>query len=244
MVNIAVDGNAELLQEVAGSSAKTRIEAVLNSLRERILENDFKPGSRLRVEKLRQEFGVSASTIREALSRLMAESLVTAEGQRGFRVADVSFEDFRDIADMRKTLEIIAVRQSIELGDDEWEGNVVAAFHRLSKVEERLDEEDLAIVEEWTLRNQAFHDALIGGCGNRWLWRFRSILHGQSNRYIRIALAGKSIPRDVHAEHEAIFEATIARDADQVSSLLDKHIERTVKAVAKDLKFPLQPVSN
>ena len=222
-------------QDAAAPAAKTRIETAFHQLHEGILSGFYRPGTKLRVEELRQRFGVSASTVREALSRLMAESLVTTEGQRGFRVAEISLDDFRDIADMRKTLEILAVRQSIEKGDDEWEAKVVAEFHRLSKVEERLDEDDAAIAREWALRNQAFHDALIGACGNRWLLRFRRILHGQSNRYIRLALKDSTVPRDVHAEHEAIYEAVLARDGEELAELLDQHIERTVTVVASKL---------
>ena len=216
--------------------AKTRIEVVFHQLREDILDGVYSSNDKLRVDQLRQQFGVSASTIREALSRLMAESLVTTEGQRGFRVAEVSIEDFRDIADLRKKLEILAVAQSIEKGDDDWETGVVATYHRLSKIEERLGTDEPDVVQEWSLRNQAFHDALVAACGNRWLLRFRRILHGQSNRYIRLALEGKAIPRDVHAEHEAIYEAVLARDVDEASELLDQHIERTVTAVAKKLE--------
>lgn len=227
---------ADDAQTSAETAAKTRIELAFHQLRDGILNGEYSPGSRLRVEELRQQFGVSASTIREALSRLMAESLVTTEGQRGFRVAEISLDDFRDLADMRKTLEIQAACQSLESGDDEWEANVVAAYHRLSKVEERLDESDKAVAKEWTLRNEAFHDALIGACGNRWLLRFRRILHGHSNRYIRLALKDRSVPRDVHAEHEAIFNAAMARDSQEMEELLAQHIERTVAVVANKLK--------
>lgn len=222
-------------EAVSVGEAKTRIEVVFRQLHEDILNGVYPHDSKLRVEQLRRQFGVSASTIREALSRLMAESLVTTEGQRGFRVAKVSLEDFRDIADLRKKLEIMAVIQSMEQGDDDWEANVVAAYHRLSKIEERLGEDDADVVREWSARNQAFHDALVAACGNRWLLRFRQILHGQSNRYIRLALQGKAIPRDVHAEHEAIFEAVMARDANETEELLGLHIDRTITAVEKRL---------
>lgn len=222
------------------SGAKTRIELAFQQLRDGILNGEYSPGAKLRVEQLRQEFGVSASTVREALSRLMAESLVTTEGQRGFRVAEISLDDFRDIADMRKTLEIQAALQSLEDGDDEWEANVVASYHRLSKTEERLDAADGDVDREWAERNQAFHDALIGACGNQWLLRFRQILHGHSNRYIRLALKDNTVPRDVHAEHEAIFNAALARDSQELSELLEQHIGRTVAVVAKKLEAAVE----
>jgi len=216
--------------------AKTMIEAVFTQLREDILDGKHPPGSRLRVEQLRQEFGVGASTIREALSRLMSETLVTTEGQRGFRVAPISLEDFRDIAEMRKMLEIMAVQHSIAKGDDDWEAGIVAAYHRLSKVEERLADNLDEVVPEWGAQNQAFHDALIAACGNKWLLTFRKILHDQSNRYLRLAITDRSIPRDVHAEHEAIYKATLDRDTTAVAELMAQHIDRTVNIISQKLQ--------
>jgi GntR family transcriptional regulator, carbon starvation induced regulator len=76
--------------------------------------------------------------LREALSLLIADALVVSQGQRGFRVAPVSLEDIADITNTRVMLECEALRQSIELGDDAWEGSLLSAFHRLSKAEEKL----------------------------------------------------------------------------------------------------------
>jgi DNA-binding GntR family transcriptional regulator len=225
--------------ETATSSkrgAKTMIEAVFKQLREGILDGKHPPGSRLRVEQLRQEFGVGASTIREALSRLMSEALVTTEGQRGFRVAPISLEDFRDIAEMRKMLEILALQSSIKNGNDDWEAGIVAAYHRLSKVEERLGDNPNEVATEWGDQNKAFHNALIAACGNKWLLNFRKMLHDQSNRYLRIAVTDQTIPRDVHGEHEAIYKATLSRDAEAVAVLMAQHIDRTVSVISQKLQ--------
>lgn len=222
------------------TGAKTMIEAVLVQIREDILAGHYPPGSRLRVEHLRKHFNVGASTIREALSRLMSESLVTTEGQRGFRVAEISLKDFHDIAEMRKLLEITAMRKSLETGDDEWEANIVSAFHRLAKAEQRLSGNSQSESEEtqqdWSRLNKRFHDALVAACGNRWLLDFRRMLHDQSERYIRLSLRTRSEPRDVHAEHEAIYNAVLERDAEQASVLLAHHIDRTVEVVTASFR--------
>lgn len=219
------------------------IEAVFTRLREDILVGKHAPGSRLRVEQLRQEFGVGASTIREALSRLMSEALVTTEGQRGFHVAPISLDDFRDIAEMRKMLEVMALQHSIEKGDDEWEAGIVAAYHRLSKVEERLDTNADEVADEWADQNQAFHNALIAACGNKWLLNFRKMLHDQSNRYLRLAVTDRTVSRDVHAEHEAIYKATLDRDTKAVSGLIAQHIDRTVNVISQQLEEREQEAS-
>jgi len=106
--------NLKDLKEINDESpGRTAIETVYMTLRQGILEGTLQPECKLRVEELRQHFGVGSSTIREALSRLLVDKLVTSKEQRGFQVAAVSLEDFREITELRILLETQAVRESI-----------------------------------------------------------------------------------------------------------------------------------
>lgn len=216
-----------------GDASKTVIEAVYNELRERIVSGAIAPDTKLRVEPLRQEFGVSATTVREALARLSAETLVTSESQRGFRAAPISLEDFRQITQLRAILEKSAVIDAIEHGDDEWEASVVAAFHKLSKIELAMKADLEGHAAEWERRNRDFHQALIQACDNAWLFHLRDILLTQTSRYLRIAVATSADRRDVHAEHEAIYNAALARDAEKAAELIEQHICRTLDFVTE-----------
>ena len=216
--------------------ARTLVDSVHRRLREDILSGALPPGSKLRVEVLKDRYAVGTSTLREALSLLVSDTLVTSEGQRGFRVAPTSVEDLRDITRMRKMLEAEAVRQAIELGDDQWEAGVVAAYHRLSRIEERLRQDPDGLGGEWEARNREFHEALIAACPSHWLRHFRGILYSQSERYRRLALTTRSESRDVHAEHEAIYRAVLNRDADTAAALLGEHIDRTLAVLTPVLE--------
>lgn len=211
---------------------RTMVEAVFHRLREDILSTRLAPGEKLRVEQLRAHYGVGSSTLREALSRLVSDTLVVAHGQRGFRVSPVSLNDFKSIADMRKLLETEALTASIAQGRDDWEADIVASFHRLTKVEERLKDGPKTLAADWERCNQDFHNALIGACQNHWLFHFRATLLYHSARYLRLALADQSVARDVHGEHEAIMRATLDRDAALACRLSTDHIERTVEVIA------------
>jgi len=213
------------------STGRTTIEMVYEALRLAILSGEVAPESRLRVEELRKKFGVGSSTVREALSRLLVENLVTTEGQRGFRAARMSVDDFKSIVEMRAMLEAKAVRESIEKGDDEWESAFVAAHHRLAKIETEMAGHEQQAVGEWETRNRAFHDTMVAACTNAWLLNFRDILYRHSVRYLQIALTDRSIPRNVRAEHQAIFDAVIARDADLAEKLTIDHIYRSVPSI-------------
>lgn len=213
-------------------AGKTIIEEVYNALREGVLDGTLEPESRLRIEELRSRFGVSSSSVREALSRLLAENLVTTEGQRGFRVAPASLSDFEDIAQMRKLLEAEAVRQSVANGDENWEAQLVAAAYRLSKIESSMKGLEKQVIREWEERNRDFHDALISACTNKWLLSMRRILYNHSVRYLRISVTERTIPRDVRAEHETILKAALNKDADLTASLIETHIDRTVAVLS------------
>ena len=91
-------------------STATLAEAAFTRLRADILGVKFRPGERMHVERLRSEYGVGATPLREALSKLSSLELVVAEGQRGFRVAPVSIENLLDITKTRAWIEGAALR--------------------------------------------------------------------------------------------------------------------------------------
>ncbi len=221
--------NITATTEDLASEPKTLVESAYRALRRDIIEGRLAPGEKLRVEHLKDNYGVGAGTLREALSLLISDALVISQGQRGFRVAPVSLEDFEDITQTRVMLECNALRQSIAMGDDAWEANLLAAFHRLTKAEEkRIGSEER---EEWEERNRIFHEVLISACPSRWLKHFLSILYQQAERYRRLSLYLQPIPRDIHVEHEALLHAAMARDADKAAAVLAEHIQLTFRSV-------------
>ena len=211
--------------------AKAAIEEVQTSLREDILSGKLAPRSRLPIEALRAQFGVSSSTLREALSRLMSENLVTAELQRGFHVAPISISDFREITQMRIALETLGIAESIKHGDDAWEARVVAANHRLARIESGMVGGEEFSPDEWELRDRGFHDALVSGFTNGWLMKLRNMLYVHSVRYTYISFSQIATGRDVRAEHQAIFYSVIARDVDRAVRLTREHIAGTIPII-------------
>lgn len=221
--------NNQTANDTPATSPKTLVESAYRALRRDIIEGRLAPGEKLRVEHLKDDYGVGAGTLREALSLLISDALVVSQGQRGFRVAPVSLEDFEDITHTRVMLECEALRQSITMGDDAWEADLVAAFHRLAKAEEkRIGSE---VREEWEERNRIFHEVLIAACPSRWLKHFLSILYQQAERYRRMSLYLQPIPRDIHVEHEALLHAAINREAEKAAEILAEHIQMTFRSV-------------
>lgn len=212
-------------RQEAGSAAtpKTLIMSAYQALRRDIIEGKLAPGQKLRVEHLKDNYGVGAATLREAMGLLAADALVTVQGQRGFRVANISLEDFRDITQTRIVLETRALQLSIENGDKYWEASLTASFHLLTRAEEHLTGCHDSF-NEWEKANQQFHSILISQSMSPWTQHFLAILYSQAERYRRILLVNRPLSRDVHREHREIFEAAIARKADTAIAVLAKHV--------------------
>src|SRR6516165_8552864 len=117
----------------------TVTEAIYTRLRTDILLGEWQPDDRLKLDRLRQRYAASVNTLRETLARLVSEGLVANEGQRGFTVVPASLADLRDITEMRRMLECRATELSCARADLDWESRLVAAYHKLSKIEEVID---------------------------------------------------------------------------------------------------------
>lgn len=221
---------------------RTRVEATVEALRNDIVDGVHPPGTKLAVEHLRERYGVGSSTVREALSHLVPDGLVTAQGQRGYAVSPISILDLEDLSNVRTMLETHALRESIAHGDDEWEASIVAAFHRLSKAQRALDEGEPGAVADWEARNHDFHDALTSACRSRWVHHMLDMLHHHSERYRRMALTDRSVPRDVHTEHQQLMQAALDRDADRAAALAADHIRRTADVIAVLHSDRIEPV--
>lgn len=204
---------------------------ISDRLRADVLAGRRDPGSRVRLEELKLEFGVSWSPIREAVSRLVAEGVIVADGARSYRVAPASRAELNEILRLRVMLETSALRGAIERGDDAWEAELLASQHRLSKLESRRVEPEEA--EQWETWHRAYHDVLTRACDSPILLQFCRTLHGMNDRYRRLYLARHTVDRDVAAEHRAITSATLARDADRACALLKSHIERIGRNILK-----------
>jgi GntR family carbon starvation induced transcriptional regulator len=214
--------------EPSPSAAPTLAEAAFTRLRADILGVKFRPGEKMHVVRLRSEYGVGATPLREALSKLSSLDLVVAEGQRGFRVAPVSIENLLDITKTRAWVEGAALRTAIAAGDRHWEAQIVAAAHRL-KTCPKSDGEKLS--DEWYRDNREFHDALVSACRSRQTMTFRAQLYDLSDRYRRLSVKSGLSGRDFDAEHQRIMDAALARDADRAVAFTVAHFIETSRVI-------------
>lgn len=203
------------------------VDQAFQRLRQDVLTGTFEAGRKLKVEELQAAYGYSSSPLREALSRLSQEGLVRADERRGFRVAPLSPDDLRDITRMRLMLDVQALNEAIEHGDDAWEAAIVAAFYRLEKVESRLPDGPVVLDEEWSTLHRDFHAALIAACPSQRQLAWSASLFDQAERYRRYSARHRKVVRRKSSEHKKLMDATLKRDAATACTLLAEHIRGT-----------------
>lgn len=206
----------------------TLAEKAYVSLRKDIVDGCFAPDSPLRLAELSERYRMGFSPLREALNRLQAERLVTAESLRGFRVSARSLAEFEDALHARLLVETEALRLSIAQGDDAWEASIVAALYALRR-QTRRESSD---VDELKTRHHAFHRALLAACGSDWLMNFFERLYAATERYrIPALLDAGPQKRDIDAEHGDIADAVLARDTARAERLLRDHYLQTAAMI-------------
>lgn len=214
------EGNASTLAQVAA-----------DRVRSAILSGAIAPGTKLHILRLSEQFGLSATPMREGLTRLASTGLVEAVGQRGFRVQPISLADLEDIQRMRHLVEVEALRLAIAHGDLAWEQGIVAALHGLKSLgigsHETLPEGEPV----FDRAHSAFHTALLAGCGSARLLAAHAELHDQVYRYrivLRLVPRRKSI---TDRDHAALAKHALARDTAAACEALHAHIDLTTQAL-------------
>lgn len=209
------------------TEARSQTSALLTRLRDDIVYGRLEPGLKLKIEALQERYQTGATPLREALNMLVPTGIIERLEQRGFRVAQVSMDEFDELLWTRCFLEDRALRESIAHGDEVWEEGVVLALHHLRKHTLSSETSVEAEEEAWEEVHGRFHTQLISGCKSRPLLRFCQQLHDENKRYRYIARLTPRGRAGALKEHEHIAQAVLARDADEAARLLNEHYNRT-----------------
>lgn len=213
------------------SGEDTLVARAMAAVERDILSGDLAPGSRLGVVGLVDRYGIGATPLREALSRLAARDLVLAIGQRGFRVAPLERSDLADITLVRATLETEALRLSLARGGDAWEAGIVASLHQLKRYVERHGSAFVEGSEECDRLHKAFHSSIVAASGSPRLTQAISGLYDQAYRYRRIMMKRHLEPQRFNAAHDLLAQRVLERKFEPARDALVAHIHSTLRYI-------------
>jgi GntR family carbon starvation induced transcriptional regulator len=227
--------------DMNADSAETLSSRAYSQLRRAIIAAEIPPLARLQTRQLCTRLQMGLSPIREALSRLSSEGLVHRHDQRGFTVAPLDAAALDELTRTRTWLNETGLRESIAHGGVAWEEQLVAAFHRLSRLER--SDADGTRNSAWETAHRHFHECLVGGCRSDWLIRYCDQLFDAFERYRSLSPFGSSARPGHLNEHRAIMAAALAHDADTAARLLGQHFALSAKLVHPHLptQLPARP---
>lgn len=209
---------------IAVPESKTQAELAMEVLKKAILGGDLPPGEKLHIHDLSARYKLGVTPVREGLSRLASLGLVVALGQRGFRTAVASQEDFRDTINTRTLIESEALRLSVRKGGAAWEAAVLGALQQMEDyipiVPGVIAEGD----EGFDRLHKQFHMSLISACGSERMLRYCSELYDQAYRYRRIFMS-QPRPRILFEnDHRELAMHALGREEGRASAFLELHL--------------------
>ncbi|NQK48733.1 GntR family transcriptional regulator [Streptococcus suis] len=218
---------------------KNLTDKIYTTLEKCILDGQLKPGHQLKPSIIKNNYNVSLSVVREALSRLVTDGLVEQYSNRGFFVIQLSHQHLQHLIETRKITEIAALQIAIKNGDIKWESEILSAFHQLEYYSDKTSNNSFS---DWRKAHTLFHHSILKGCNNPILLSLCYKLWKMSELYRTFSII-KNTKRDSLAEHKAIMEAVLSKNIPLACELYIKHIEVTVKLL--DTYFSsveLQPI--
>jgi GntR family transcriptional regulator, carbon starvation induced regulator len=232
-------GNKGLIANFMDTSTESDLplaELAYRQLRRAIVQCEFAPGQRLRIDELSKRYEISSSPLREALSRLSEQGMVRSMENRGFHVTPLTVEGVADLTRVRLLVESEALRDAMLHGSDRWEADVVAAAHSLSLIEQRLSDGPQVLDETWSQRHRAFHMAIYSGCTSPVLKDIVAGLFERTERYRQFAARNRKVEKRKNSEHQRLLAAVLARGEEKAVGLLRQHISSTERNVTECLQ--------
>jgi DNA-binding GntR family transcriptional regulator len=199
------------------------VDIVLTKTRERILNGEYEPGTRLRIQQLASETGVSLIPVREALRILEAERLVKTEPNKGATVAELSVDDMMDLYETRILAEMAAIRRATPLKPED----AVALRRILSDMKAAFDADDQ---ENFLALHRQFHFGIYQQCTSAWLSYIVRMLWDHTERYQRLSVRFRS--DGAQAEHQHLLNLLEGHDNEAAAIAQKAHLESTFRLLA------------
>lgn len=205
-------------------------DVVFNTLRQAILKGELEPGERLMEIQLAKRLGVSRTPIREAIRKLELEGLVTMVPRKGAEVAKITEKNLRDVLEVRKALEELAVQLAC---DRMTEGQLQELKDVLEEFKESIKTKEPTTITEVDVK---FHDVIFMSTGNQRLIQILNNLREQMYRYRMEYIKDEKQHAALIKEHEEIIKGIEAKDKDGATETIRGHIDNQEVSIINVIK--------
>ena len=205
-------------------------DVVFNTLRQAILKGELAPGERLMEIQLAERLGVSRTPIREAIRKLELEGLVLMIPRKGAEVAKISEKSLRDVLEVRRSLEELAIELACQRMTEE----------EVDFLEQTQEEFKAAVACGDAMKiaetDETYHDVIYKGTGNDRLVQILNNLREQMYRYRLEYIKDVSQHVRLIEEHEEIYRCISSRDKDAGARAIKMHIYNQEQSIMNQIQ--------
>ena len=206
-------------------------DVVFITLRQAILKGELAPGERLMEIRLANMLGVSRTPIREAIRKLELEGLVVMIPRRGAEVAGISEKCLRDVLEVRRSLEELAMDLAVQRMDS---GRMEELERAQAEFVEAISASDLIRIAQ---ADENFHDVIYAGTENEKLVQMLNNLRDQMYRYRLEYIKDTGKRQILKVEHERMMDALRHRDRELAKRTAREHIDNQEITIMMNLKM-------
>lgn len=205
-------------------------DVVFKTLRQAILKGELEPGERLMEIQLAERLGVSRTPIREAIRKLELEGLVLMIPRKGAEVAKISENNLRDVLEVRRSLEELAIDLACQRMTEE-------ELSELKKTEERFAKAiQTGEVMEIAQTDESYHEIIYNSTKNQKLVQILNNLREQMYRYRLEYIKDEDKRQILLVEHDHIIKALSLRHVQEAKMAIREHIDNQEITILKNLK--------
>ena len=216
----------DALASAGAKNRKTAHEFVMETLKEAILNGRLAAGTRLVQSELAEMLGVSTTPVREALRDLAADELVTLDAHRGGIVKELNDGELDEVYDLRRILEIEALRRAVPKLDD-------GALEQLAALCDEMKRARSA--SEFVPLNREFHMTIYRAAGSPRLLSMLEGLMNTSAMYLSTSFhADSTLLQTAQSDHEEILAAVRSGDVEAAVAATERHLDLPQRALQRD----------
>ena len=202
----------------------TKSNAIYETLFNKIIHGDYPINTRLREEELAETHQVSRTPVREALRDLEKDGLIEMLTNRDTRVVGLTVDDVEEVFQIRKVLEILALRFSIHNLSIGGLQEIRSEISRISESDDYLEHEKV---------DARLHNYIIEGSNKKRLLAILKQLFRLIQRFRQLGFKDKKVRTQATQDHLELIDALVFRDLVKAEEVLEKHIERSkIDAIA------------
>jgi len=203
-------------------------DQVYKIIKDKIIWHEIKMGERIIDKKLAEELGVSRSMVRQVLTILVKEELLTMVPRNGFYVREITRKEIEEIYNIRKILEGYATELAVPKISSRDIAEVEEVFKNAKKDLEK-DE-----VKSFIETDIELHKLLLNNCGNEYLKKMINEHNDKYAFYRVVDLSRVERAKESYFEHYEIFKAVKEKNVKLSANLMAKHIENAKNIILEN----------